>query len=104
MKLAVFASQVVRFQALKIQYCVSGNKIVKPSNAAVSVIWQLKRLWGMRSAAVMPNMDNSSALGAGSSPAHALSTTTWQVAQVKLPPQSAAMASMPAWVAACIRD
>ena len=88
--------QAKLFQTLTIQYCVSGSAIVKPSNSAVSMIWQLNRLWGMRSDAVIPSIDNSSVLGEGSCPAHASFTTTWQVAQVKLPPQSAAIASMPA--------
>lgn len=52
----------------------------------------------------MSSIANSSALGGGKALAQAGSTITWQVAQVRLPPQSAAMPSRPARVAPCMRD
>jgi hypothetical protein len=52
----------------------------------------------------MSSMASSSALGGGKALAQAGSTITWQVAQVRLPPQSAAMPSMPALVAPCMMD
>ena len=52
----------------------------------------------------MSSIDSSSAEAAGRRATHAGSTKTWQVAQVMQPPQSAAMPSMPAPVAAFIND
>jgi hypothetical protein len=48
-------------------------------------------------------MASSSAPGGGNWLAQGSRTTTWQVAQVRLPPQSAAMPSTPPDWAACIR-
>ena len=71
--------------------------------AVVSTIWHDSRLVGRRGAAVISSIACSSDDGGGRRAAQAGSTMTWQVAQVRQPPQSAAMPSMPASTAARIR-
>ncbi len=58
-------------------------------------IWQLRRLLGLRSAAVAPSISSCSSPMGSSLSRNAGSTYTWQVAHNIAPPHSATMPSMP---------
>ena len=63
-------------KSFAVQYCEAGSSTVKPSSAAVSVIWQLRRLLGWRGAAVKASMASSSASGVGRLDAKGSATMT----------------------------
>ncbi len=76
----------------------------RPLRSACITSWQLNLLLCARGAAVISSMTSSSLLAGGNLANQSPSTYTWHVAQVRLPPQSAAMPSMLAAKAAFISD